>query len=235
MDKLITIYLIRHGRQNSPLCNVDVPLSEEGILQGKFVGKRLKEYKVERVYSSNLLRAKMTANLIRGEILDENLLEQNILEKDLLENNFSKYEFVELRETDFGDLTGLGDEMIKEKYGYYLEARDSLREDLRIPGGENGEEVYLRMKYAIDKIIEEAKKEELNSIAVVTHGGAIRCFLAGLLNMPQSHRFMLVKNMENTSITEIRYNIDKDIFSVERINDYSHLEDYDVLLRKHFK
>ena len=27
------ILLIRHGRQNSPLCNVDVPLSEEGRAQ----------------------------------------------------------------------------------------------------------------------------------------------------------------------------------------------------------
>ena len=36
------ILLIRHGRQNSPLCNVDVPLSEEGRAQADLLGERLK-------------------------------------------------------------------------------------------------------------------------------------------------------------------------------------------------
>ena len=84
-------------------------------------------------------------------------------------------------------------------------------------------------------ILEDAIRKDYANIAVVSHGGAIRCYLAGLLGMPQSHRFMIAKNMENTSITEIFYDVDKQIFSVERMNDYSHLEGYDKLLRKHFK
>lgn len=35
------ILLIRHGRQNSPLCNVDVPLSEEGRAQADLLGGSL--------------------------------------------------------------------------------------------------------------------------------------------------------------------------------------------------
>ena len=35
------IYLIRHGRQNSSLCNVDVPLAEEGKKQAELLGPRL--------------------------------------------------------------------------------------------------------------------------------------------------------------------------------------------------
>ena len=37
----MNIYLIRHGRQNSKLCNVDVELSPEGREQADLVGKRL--------------------------------------------------------------------------------------------------------------------------------------------------------------------------------------------------
>ena len=34
------IYLIRHGRQNSPLCNVNVPLSDAGKRQAELLGER---------------------------------------------------------------------------------------------------------------------------------------------------------------------------------------------------
>ena len=37
------IYLIRHGRQNSPLCNVNVPLSDAGKRQAELLGERLKK------------------------------------------------------------------------------------------------------------------------------------------------------------------------------------------------
>ena len=53
---MIRIYLIRHGRQNSPLCNVDVPLEEAGFRQAKLVAKRLKLYDIQALYSSNLIR-----------------------------------------------------------------------------------------------------------------------------------------------------------------------------------
>ena len=54
----MNIYLIRHGRQNSRLCNVDVELSKEGREQADLLGKRLEKYDIEAVYSSQLIRAK---------------------------------------------------------------------------------------------------------------------------------------------------------------------------------
>ena len=42
MGEKIRLYMLRHGRQNSALCNVNVPLSEEGIRQAELaVLKRL--------------------------------------------------------------------------------------------------------------------------------------------------------------------------------------------------
>ena len=55
------LYLIRHGRQCSKLCNVDVDLSEEGYRQASLLGERLFREKIQEVYSSSLLRAVETA------------------------------------------------------------------------------------------------------------------------------------------------------------------------------
>ena len=54
-------YLIRHGRQNSSDCNVNVPLADAGIKQAKLLGKRLRNYSIDAVYCSDLIRAKQTA------------------------------------------------------------------------------------------------------------------------------------------------------------------------------
>ena len=91
------------------------------------------------------------------------------------------------------------------------------------------------MQRAINKIIDEAIENNYDDIAVVSHGGAIRCFLAGVLGMSQGKRFLISKNMENTAITELRVYKNEKIMTVERINDYSHLYGHEKLLRKFFK
>ena len=58
------IYLIRHGRQNSPLCNVNVPLSDAGRRQAELLGERLKKESIDAVWSSDLIRACERADLI---------------------------------------------------------------------------------------------------------------------------------------------------------------------------
>lgn len=83
MSKIIHIYLIRHARQNSPLCNVNVPLADEGIVQSELVGERLKAYNIDKVYSSNLIRAKMTAAIIREKLDFRQMIMANMKELDL--------------------------------------------------------------------------------------------------------------------------------------------------------
>lgn len=222
MSKTIHIYLIRHARQKSPLCNVNVSLADEGLIQSKLTGKRLREYNIDKVYSSNLIRAKMTAHIIREEIGIE-------------EDSDGKCEFEDLRETDFGELTGLEDDLIKEKYKDYFTKREYAIEDISIPGGENGEQVYLRMNGAINNIIKDCLENDYKNVVVVSHGGAIRCYLSGILKMPFGKRFAISKNMENCSITQVDYNVELNNYSVEKISDYAHLEGHMELLRKTFK
>ena len=61
------IILIRHGESehNAGLKeDKDVPLTKRGIKQAEYVGKRLTKIKISKIYTSNLIRAKQTAQII---------------------------------------------------------------------------------------------------------------------------------------------------------------------------
>lgn len=214
---MIKLYLIRHGRQNSPLCNVDVPLDEAGKRQAELVAKRLKNYDIEALYSSNLIRARQTAEIIGKELNLVNNIEEN------------------LREISFGAMEGLNDVEIKERFGDFLEERAKADRDLPHPEGESGQDVYNRAFPVIQRIIEKAKDNHLENIAIVSHGGVIRTLVAGLLEADFAKKLCVAKNLENCSITEIDYDEKYDKFIVERVNDYAHIEVEPMLLRKHFK
>lgn len=209
------IFLIRHGRQNSGLCNVNVELSEEGHRQAQLTGMRLKEYGIEAVYSSDLIRAQQTA--------------QHIAEC----NGLMVITAPNIEEIHFGEWTGKTEEYIDE---HYPEERKNYRnglKDVTYENGENGEICFARYKKGIDWIVADAEKKGLTSIAVVTHGIAMRAFMCGQIGMPFAVRGTLAKTLENGSITEFGYQ--NGVFTLERFNDYAHIEPYDELLRKHFK
>ncbi len=63
------IYFVRHGEtdfnvQEIVQGNIDVPLNENGISQAKTIRDKLKQIKFDVIYSSPLLRAKQTAQII---------------------------------------------------------------------------------------------------------------------------------------------------------------------------
>lgn len=215
------IYFIRHGRQDSRLCNVDVPLSEAGVKQAVLVGKRLAGYSLDRIYASDLIRARQTAELIREQSL----------------NAGRELPAVEVRpglkEIDFGDWTGRSDAEIEEKYPDFKKERDRLigNRDLGFPNGEDGEMVWERVKPVLKEMIASGEK----NLAVVSHGGTIRVILAALFGRGQAERLRYVINMENTAITELYYKEESHQFYLERVNDYAHLEEHEELLRRNWK
>jgi probable phosphoglycerate mutase len=214
---MIKLYFIRHGRQNSGLCNVNVPLDDAGIRQAELVAKRLKLYNIEKLYCSHLIRARETA-----EIIGKDLELVPIVEEDF-------------REISFGDMEGLDGAQIKEKFGDFLVERSKAKEDIPNPGGESGEDVFNRAMPLIRRIIEEAKLDNQKNIAIVSHGGLIRSVVAGVLEAPFAKKLCIGKDLENCSITQIDFDEETGNFIVERVNDYAHIEVEPVLLRKHFK
>lgn len=205
------IYLVRHARQESPLCNVDVALAKEGVLQAKLLAQRMKKWiPVDAIYSSVLLRAVQTAGILAET------LEIAPMPGDAAVN-----------EIEFGELTGLSDREIDARFGAFMERRRSLEADLAFPGGECGADVFARAYPFLQKVAAAGHEHAV----VVTHGGTIRAILAGVLHMEQRHRLALTKTLENTGITVLEYNRARDWFTVEVVNDHAHLDGHPELLR----
>lgn len=202
------LILIRHGRQSSPLCNVDVDLSEVGRQQAKLLASKLKELNPDRIYTSSLLRAKQTAGILFGE--DAAFLERP-----------------ELNEMDFGSMTGGADADNLVLYRSYYEAKKKKIANLRIPGGECPTEVFDRAAC----VVKEAIASGAETVVFVTHGGVIRALVAGLLGLGAEQMLLVADGLEHTSVTELKYAKAAERFSLERLNDASHLEGKPELLR----
>ena len=203
------IYLIRHGRQCSKLCNVDVDLCEEGYRQAALLGERLVHGGIEVVYSSQLLRAVQTAQAAN------------------LYWNVDHIIRPELREISFGEMEGMCDEDIAVKFADFKKKQEKMESDLPYPGGESAGQVIARALPVIEAIASSGVK----AAAVVTHGGVIRSLMTYFLDMEPAKYRILGNTLENCSITEVVWNGSKKRFFVERFNDYAHLEGHPELLR----
>lgn len=229
-------YLIRHGRQNSSDCNVDVPLSEAGRRQAELLGKRMKRYPVDALYSSDLVRAVETARIAFADRPD--LLKEHQIIPDF-------------KEFDFGDLTACPDAQVKDFYREYYEKNiqafkageegpspASIRtagyfvppRDMAYPGGEDGGMVLERVLSALEQILATKKQH----VAIVTHGGVIRVLLAALFGGDVRKRLLFGTSLENCGITQIHYDEEKRGFFLDRFNDYAHIEECEDLMRRNF-
>ncbi len=205
----MNIYLIRHGRQCSTLCSVDVPLSEEGRRQSILVGKRLEHGNIDAVYSSSLIRAVETSREA---------------------NRFWDAPHIirpELKEISFGEMEGLTDLEIAVKFADFKKEQEKLETDIPYPGGECAGDVIRRAMPVFKEIAESGYEH----VAVVTHGGLIRAMVTAFLYMEPKNYRILGNSLENSSITEVRWKKESECFFVERFNDYAHLEPYPELLR----
>lgn len=203
------LYLIRHGRQSSKLCNVDVDLSQEGYSQAALLGQRLAGAGIQVVYSSEMKRAIQTAQAA----------------------NFywrvNHYFYPELREISFGEMEGLSDQEIAVRFADFKKEQGKMEYDLAYPGGESAGDVVRRVIPVFREIMESGYEQ----VAIVTHGGVIRSMVAYYLNMDLAKWRLLGNDLENCSITELVSRPGTQEFTLERFNDYAHLQAYPQLLR----
>ncbi|MFT4106633.1 MAG: histidine phosphatase family protein [Lacrimispora sp.] len=205
----MNIYLIRHGRQCSKLCCVNVSLSEEGRRQSALVGKRLEGRNIDAVYSSALIRAVETAKEANRFWHAPHIIRP------------------ELKEISFGEMEGLSDEEIAVRFADFKAEQEKLETDIPYPGGECAKDVIRRATPVFEEIVESGYE----NVAVVTHGGVIRAMVTAFLHMEPKDFRILGNSLENSSITQVQWKKESGRFFVERFNDYAHLEPYPELLR----
>lgn len=204
----MNIYLLRHGESQTDSGDDDAQiLTERGILQSSLLGKRLAKYKIDKMYSSDMVRALQTADIIN-----------QYLSVDILTRH-------DIREIDMGAFHR-GWEYLNEFHPVFSEKFSMHAEDVSYPGGESGQDVLLRASNVLREIIES----DCENIAVVTHGGVIRVLCCGILGVGQARRFFIGAPIENCSISVIKYDKKKGSFCVHTVNDHAHLEDLEPLI-----
>ncbi len=158
-SKLCTIYVARHGETEWNVKGLiqghsDSNLTKNGIKQAKILGKELKDIKFDAVYSSDLWRAKRTAEIVT------------------LERKLAVVTQKALRERNFGGLEGKTRENLKILSE--LKRKNVPYESIGI---EADEKVVAR---AITLLREIAVAYIGKNVLVVSHGGLLRALLIHL-------------------------------------------------------
>lgn len=153
----MTIYLVRHGADDNSKRGgwSNHSLTDEGLKQSKKLAQRFNDNKcnAEIIFSSDLLRAKQTA-----EVLAKNL-------------NLDIEYISDFREVNNGDLAGMDNDAADKLYPNLYWRK--LEWEQHYPNGENPKEFYERINTAWDKLISSNHK----SIILVTHGGVINVIM----------------------------------------------------------
>lgn len=173
------LYIVRHGETEFNRANIlqgaSIPshLNSKGEKQASLLGKRLKKIKFDHIYTSDLNRAKKTAEIISNEL-------------DFVPQIT---ECEELRERNYGDFEGHTWDDVRKNLN-----TDAQRSVVSAPP--NGESLY-DVKNRIAKFLDYVKSKhgENDNILVVTHNGAVIMMFLCLLELTlDSHRNFIFSN-----------------------------------------
>ncbi|MCX6718435.1 MAG: 2,3-diphosphoglycerate-dependent phosphoglycerate mutase [Candidatus Staskawiczbacteria bacterium] len=153
------LFLLRHLKSQWNLENrftgwTDVPLCEEGIESAKRIAEKLSGEKIDKIYTSPLIRNKETVSLILNNLGAKDL--PIVIDKALDERNY-------------GELQGLNKEETIEKYGEEKVHLWRRSWNVAPPGGESLENVYKRAVPFFKEYIEKDLKAGKNILVVASH------------------------------------------------------------------
>lgn len=193
MTKLI---LMRHGQSQWNHFNlfsgwVDVPLSTKGIQESLDGGEKIKDFPIDVIFTSTLIRAQMTAMLAmtrhhsnKVPIIiheGEGKLDQwsTIYSPEAKALTIPVIEAWELNERYYGELQGLNKSEMMEKYGTEQVQIWRRSFDTPPPGGESLKMTAARtIPYFQNKIVPYLK--EGKNIFVAAHGNSLRSIMMQL-------------------------------------------------------
>jgi len=197
------VILIRHGetewnKAKKYQGHIDVELNDWGRQQAGEAAKELANLDIDYFASSDLKRAKETAEIIA------------------LFHDQDVFEYKELREMNFGDWEGKTFEEIRDKN--LLDFQKWIKDPVEYPppSGENLKQFQERVLAGFNKVIQNDSER----IGLITHGGVIMIFLTTILEMPLiNYRKFKVAN---TGITKI--DIYDNNYVLKEFNSQSHMK-----------
>ncbi|MDR1137083.1 MAG: histidine phosphatase family protein [Synergistaceae bacterium] len=181
------IFLIRHGetdwnRDFRYQGISDIDLNETGLEQARLTGMRLAGTVPANVYSSPLIRARRTAEIIMK-------YNSGGVDVELCDH---------LREVSFGKWEGLNVSEVKKRYPAALAAWRSSPFSATPEDGESFGDVKERSRIAADLIKSNGNPGGVTF--VIAHGGMLRALLAALMDV-EDFKLMWMMRFDNCSIS----------------------------------
>ncbi len=163
------LVLVRHGESQWNFENrftgwIDVPLTERGREEARHAGEKIKGIKFDKAYTSVLVRADETLQIIL-DIIGQKKIQ---IEKDQA-----------LNERHYGELQGLNKAETAKKFGDEQVHIWRRSYDIAPPGGESLKDTAARtLPYFEKKIIPDLKAGK--NILVSAHGNSLRSIVMSL-------------------------------------------------------
>lgn len=201
------IYLTRHSKtlwnQEKRLQGwQDSPLTDEGIEDAKKLKKRISELKIDCCYSSPIIRAKATSEILFDHV---------ITDERLKEMNFGQYEGC------------LIDELVHLQP--YIDLWHHPDDNVKTPDGETYHEVQMRLN---DFFADIYKKHPDDTIFITIHGMLFIILHGLMLNYKTTELTKINKYVvRGCSLSEVEY--DGKQFTINYIGDDSHLAQAEII------
>lgn len=168
VNKVTRVVLVRHGQtewNNGARFqgHTDSPLTQIGERQAQALGKRLAGERFAAVFSSDLGRARRTAEIIAEHT-------GHTVKTD-----------ARLRERGLGIFEGLRRDEIEARFPEESRKYYSRQADYAVPGGESA---MGRFRLGLECLNELAERHSSGTILVVTHGGLVQGMFRHVTGLP---------------------------------------------------
>lgn len=203
---MTTLYLIRHAQAEGNLYRIaqgqfDSYITGQGYRQIDALAERFKDIHIDALYSSDLRRTRATAQAITRY------------------HDLTMHTTPRLREINLGVCEGMSFGDMRKLDPVQMDYFNNDPEKWHCEGAETFAECTERMLSVVTGIAEE---NDGKTVAVVSHGMAIRSMLARIMGV-KSGDISSLPHGDNTAVTLLTY--DKGSYKVEYYNDNSHLSD----------
>ncbi len=180
------LLLIRHGEtdwnsEGRIQGHTDTPLNERGIEQAERLAARLASDAIDAVYTSPLVRARVTADRIAHA------------------HGFAAIPDDRLKEKYLGDLEGITGEEFEQQHAELYRAWRASAVHYPLPGEETPSALQQRVQAFLDHV--RGEHPDGVQVAVVSHGGTLAMFLATLIGLDINRRFPFW--FDNASISHV--------------------------------
>ncbi len=180
---MVKLILVRHAltvdNQRSRLSgHIDSSVSEEGKEQIEKITNYLKDFEIDKIYTTTSSRTKDTVKKL------SKLKSIEIIEKE------------SLKEISFGDFEGLTFKDIENIYPEEFQDMIKKGYEYKYPNGESLIESYNRVCTELDNII---SNNDNQTILICSHGGTIRNIITYLIS--NSYKYHWNFKIDNGSVT----------------------------------